>query len=272
MQYACGKLALAQALEASGADFWPRSWRIPGVAIESICEEAFENGDSMTLIIKPNQGSQGSGISMVQSRDSFLRALRHVPADGAIVQAYVDRPMLLDGCKWDMRIYVLLVPIPNCNEHAVFLEEEGLVRVCTEEYRSPTADNLQRSMVHLTNYSLNKFSARFVHGGDPNDATSGSKRVLSAVLQRLEEEHNGSFSAEACWQALGTLARHTAEAILGQLAATYPACQQAHQDRLKRCFHVIGLDVLLDEEGTAWLLEANGRPSLLVDEIHPIAG
>lgn len=272
MQYACGKVALAQALEQSAADFWPRSWRIPGVSIESICEEAFENGDSMTLIIKPDQGSQGSGISIVQSREHFLRALRHVPAEGAIVQTYVDRPMLLDRCKWDMRIYVLVVPIPNCSEHAIFLEEEGLVRVCTEEYRPPRADNLQRSMVHLTNYSLNKFSANFVHGGDPNDATSGSKRSLSAVLQLLEEEHGVGFSAQACWQALGNLARHTAEAIVGQLATTSLASPQLHQDKLSRCFHIIGLDVLLDEQGTPWLLEANGRPSLLVDEIHPIAG
>jgi len=271
MQDACGKVALAQALEESGADFWPRSWRVPGAPIESICEEAFEGENSMTLIIKPDQGSQGSGISMAQSRESFLRALRRVPAEGAIVQAYMDRPMLLDRCKWDMRIYVLLVPVPDGGEHAIFLLREGLVRVCTEEYQPPSADNLQRSMVHLTNYSLNKFSAQFVHGSDPNDATSGSKRVLSAVLQRLEEEHGG-FSAEACWQSLGALARHTSEALLRQLAAASSASLHMRQDKLNRCFHILGLDVLLDEEGAPWLLEANGRPSLLVDEIHPVAG
>lgn len=90
----------------------------------------------------------------------------------------------------------------------------------------------------------------------------GCKRTLSAVLRRLEEEANGSFSAEATWAGLGALARETVDAI----------SEQIDLSTAQRCFHILGLDVLLDATGRPWLLEANHRPSLLVDEVHPLAG
>jgi len=221
----------------------------------------------VTLIVKPDQGSQGSGISLAQSREELQRAVQNLPPEGAIVQEYIDRPLLLDGFKWDARIYVLIVPRPQ-GGHAVFLEEEGLVRVCTEAYEPPTAKNLQRSMVHLTNYSLNKFSDKYAHSDDAADAMTGCKRTLSAVLCRLEAEQP-SFSAALAWQMLGELARQTADVISEQLSAVAPAGSEM---RLSRCFHLLGLDVLLDMSGRPWLLEANYRPSMLVDEVHPMPG
>lgn len=34
--------------------------------------------------------------------------------------------------------------------------KDGLVRLCTEEYVAPTAENLGARCVHLTNYAVNK--------------------------------------------------------------------------------------------------------------------
>mmetsp|Transcript_145805 Transcript_145805/g.257168 ORF Transcript_145805/g.257168 Transcript_145805/m.257168 type:complete len:410 (+) Transcript_145805:33-1262(+) len=264
VQEACGKVALAEALQARGAVFWPRSWRVPQVSTEVICEEAFRgNSSSGTLIVKPDLGSQGSGISLAQSQQELGRVVKQLPPEGGIVQEYIDRPLLLDGFKWDARIYVLAFPHPG-GGWACFLAGEGLVRVCSEPYQQPTAANLQQSMVHLTNYSLNKYSDKYAHNSDPTDASHGCKRTLSAVLRRLEEQTESGFSAQAIWQALGQLSRETVEAVVAQLP-------DARDDRRDRCFHLLGLDILLDEAGRPWLLEANHRPSLLVDEIHPLA-
>jgi tubulin polyglutamylase TTLL6/13 len=267
VQDACGKIALAEALQARGSLFWPRSWRVPAIDPQAIAQEVFGHGRHATLIIKPDQGSQGCGISLAQSCVELQRAAQKLPVEGAIVQEYIDQPLLIDGFKWDARIYVLMVPHPQGN-YAIFLEQEGLVRMCSEVYEPPTSQNLQKAMVHLTNYSLNKFSEKYDHAGDPADATVGSKRCLSAVLQRLEIDCAG-FSSRSAWQALGALAHETADAICEQLSK---ANSHAHDEQLSRCFHLVGLDVLFDVSGRPWLLEANYRPSMMIDEVHPIAG
>jgi len=259
VQEACGKISLSEALQTRGAGFWPRSWRLPE-DVQRVCGEAF--GTPTTLIVKPDKGSQGCGIMLIQSEQELFQACKNLPPEGAIVQEYVDRPLLLDGFKWDARIYALLMPLPE-GGHAAFLLEEGLVRVCTEQYELPDSQNLQRSMVHLTNYSLNKFSQKYVHGEDTEDGGIGGKRTLSAVLQRLQATRNG-FSVEKSWQALDELTQVTLAEISRQVQGAEP--------KLSRCFHLVGLDVLLDEAGKAWLLEANYKPSLLVDEVHPLPG
>merc|ERR1712187_1035913 len=94
----------------------------------------------------------------------------------------------------------------------------------------------------------------------------GCKRTLSAVLQRLEADPDASFSVDAIWEALCVLTRQTVDAISQQVMASQRASEGA-----QRCFHIVGLDVLLDVQGKPWLLEANYRPSLLIDEVHPLA-
>merc|ERR1712187_295862 len=88
------------------------------------------------------------------------------------------------------------------------------------------------------------------------------------ILQRLEIECDG-FSAAAAWETLGALARETADVISEQLSMT---TSHGHGERLSRCFHLLGLDVLFDTSGRPWLLEANYRPSMMIDEVHPISG
>jgi len=38
----------------------------------------------------------------------------------------------------------------------VYINDEGLVRFCAEDYEVPNNENFKNSYMHLTNYSLNK--------------------------------------------------------------------------------------------------------------------
>ena len=64
-----------------------------------------------------------------------------------IAQQYLPAPLLVDGYKFDMRLYVLVL---SCSPLRVVLFKEGLARFCTERYRAPTESNMDDTYMHLT--------------------------------------------------------------------------------------------------------------------------
>ena len=80
------------------------------------------------FIAKPSVGCQGDGISLI-------RKLAEIPKHGTeewIVQPYIDKPLLLGGKKFDLRLYVL---ISSVEPYICYLSEEGLGRFCAEDYQ-----------------------------------------------------------------------------------------------------------------------------------------
>ena len=51
-----------------------------------------------------------------------------------MVQRYLPKPLLLNGLKFDLRLYVLLL---GTEGFPAFLSKEGLARFCTERYQAP---------------------------------------------------------------------------------------------------------------------------------------
>ena len=52
-----------------------------------------------------------------------------------IVSRYIKNPLLINGLKFDLRMYVLLTSV---NPLRVYLFEDGLVRFATEPYVTPS--------------------------------------------------------------------------------------------------------------------------------------
>jgi len=48
-----------------------------------------------------------------------------------VVSEYVGRPLLIDGYKFDLRVYVALLSI---NPLRVYIYEDGLARFATQKY------------------------------------------------------------------------------------------------------------------------------------------
>jgi hypothetical protein len=73
-----------------------------------------------------------------------------------------------------------------------YLADEGLVRLCTENYKMPTKENMKNMFMHLTNFCLNKNSDNYVLPGenflDDNGCDGASKRLLSTIWKTWEDE------------------------------------------------------------------------------------
>jgi tubulin polyglutamylase TTLL6/13 len=100
-----------------------------------------------------------------------------------VVQEYLTNPYLIDGLKFDMRIYVLLKSVWPLK---IFIYKEGLGRFATQRYERPGKHNLGDMMMHLTNYAINKRSPNFVYNQKEGKDNVGHKRSLSSVLKVSE--------------------------------------------------------------------------------------
>ena len=120
---------------------------------------------------------------------------------------YIANPLLVEGVKFDMRLYVLVTSFTPLH---IFFFGEGLARLCTEKYvqplpekkknektrkgavpyissyrlkmnmlivivRYPTDGNINDMLAHLTNTSLNCHSEKFAFSDDINDKTGHTR-------------------------------------------------------------------------------------------------
>jgi hypothetical protein len=105
--------------------FWPTSWVLPE-ELSAVPSNVYKH--ERALIFKPDEGTQGVGIHIILSRDELERRAAQARAGAVhVLQSYLHDPLLLDGYKFDMRLYVLVLSLDPLR---VFLCREGLVRVC----------------------------------------------------------------------------------------------------------------------------------------------
>ena len=126
----------------------------------------------------------------------------------AVAQEYLP-PLLLNGKKFDLRLYALLTSVDPLE---AYLHSEGLARFCAEPYEPPNDDNLRDAFKHLTNYSLNKKSTDFVHmSAAKYEAATGRVRLAKAMATEV------------------TAAEATAAATVGAAAAAAPTAAAAKE-------------------------------------------
>ena len=247
-----------QLLFPNDFSFYPRTWILPDEYGE-LLEFATKEKKSPTFILKPDGGSQGDGIFLTQNvHDVHMSTAL---AKSSVVQEYIAEPYLLEKFKFDLRIYVVLKSLEPLQ---VYICREGMARFCTEHYQPPTPKNIFKTYMHLTNYSLNKHSPRYIQS-DAGD--KGSKRKLSAVFRQLEKE---GCNIRHLWAEIDKVACQTIIAILPILKLQNQIIT-AEMKRKLRSFQILGFDILLDKDLKPILLEVNSSPSLRIDHEEEVS-
>lgn len=123
-------MTLGKRLFPSHFAFYPPSWNLPE-DFASMQKEL--SGSTGALIVKPDDGAQGDGIFLATSFDNLMSHLRSVSLQTPMmVQRYLAQPLLLEGLKFDLRVYVFIASIEPLE---VWVCREGLARFCTEKVK-----------------------------------------------------------------------------------------------------------------------------------------
>ncbi|XP_048225443.1 tubulin polyglutamylase TTLL13 [Perognathus longimembris pacificus] len=236
-----------QKLYPTEYNIFPRTWCLP--ADYGDFQSYGRQRKTRTYICKPDSGCQGRGIFITRNPREIK------PGEHMICQQYISKPFLIDGFKFDMRIYVL---ITSCDPLRIFMYEEGLARFATMPYVEPTHNNLEDVCMHLTNYAINKHNENFVR-----DESMGSKRKLSTLNAWLRE-HN--YDPRELWGDIEDIIIKTIISAHSVLRHNYRTCfPQYLSGGTCACFEILGFDVLLDHKMKPWLLEVNHSPSFTTD-------
>ena len=232
-------------------DFVPETWLLPGDMDQ--VKNYFVKHPSGSLIIKPTTGAQGKGISIALSSTDLIFTQE------SVAQAYITNPLLINGLKFDLRIYALII---CCEPLRVLIYQEGLVRLCTAPYSPPSALNQNCQYMHLTNYAVNRDSDSYVPSDDTNDEAS-SKRTLSWLWSWLELQ---GHDPTRIWSKICDIIVKTLISIQASLASAYNLCKTDDLNKTPfTCFEVLGFDIILRDTLEPVLLEVNHMPSLSTD-------
>lgn len=132
----------------------------------SQCREFFEqpNASKQTWILKPTSRYGGDGIRLVRGTDDLEKVKREFTPchkyhpelkedNRFVIQEYIERPLLLHGRKFDVRMYMLLAS----TKPFMLLYRPGYIRAALQMYNLTNTTDLSR---HLTNTHVQELSYR----------------------------------------------------------------------------------------------------------------
>ena len=143
-------------------NFIPKTYILPKEY--STLVDLMEKENRQTWIVKPSASSQGRGIFITDNIEDIN------PKIPQVVCQYIENPLLYNGFKFDLRVYVAITSICPLR---IYVYREGLARLATMLYNSIPENSASNKCTHLTNYSINKHNPNFkMNNGDDNEFAS----------------------------------------------------------------------------------------------------
>uniref|UniRef100_A0A096MCE3 Tubulin tyrosine ligase like 10 n=1 Tax=Poecilia formosa TaxID=48698 RepID=A0A096MCE3_POEFO len=208
-------------------------------------------------ICKPTGLNRGKGIFLLKNQEDVaefrlkLQKMEELQADRKtphrriqphIVQRYIQKPLLLNDRKFDVRSYLL---IASTAPYMVFFRH-GYVRLTCDVY-DPTSKNLS---AHLTNQYMQKRNPLY---SQVKEDTVWSMESFNAYVNERLQVAKG---LPRDW-VLGAFTKRMQQIMTQCFFAV-----KTKLDCRPGFFDLIGCDFMIDEDFKVWLLEMNCNPAL----------
>jgi len=210
-------------------------------------------------IVKPPGKNNGSGIHVINHVDEIPETEEDI-----CIQRYIVNPYLIKKCKFDLRIYVLVTSLEPLR---IFIYDEGLVRFAVNDY-TLDPEQIKDKKIHVTNFDVNKNSAKFLHNTDPLEP-EGHKWTLTGLWKYMGSEINrgNCLNLISMWEKVKEL---VIKSLLCGLTSIKDELKPGCKKELRSTYNfykIFGYDVLLDSNRNPHLIEINSRPAALSDKL-----
>ncbi|CAM9781082.1 unnamed protein product [Ectocarpus sp. 8 AP-2014] len=232
-------------------------------------------GPANAWVVKPAGLSCGRGVEVASSLRALVSACRQLEWK-AVVQKYVERPLLVQGYKFDIRQWVL---VTSCNPLVVWGFDESYTRFSSRPF-TMDAPSLSDRLVHLCNHSVQKQQNR---RGDESCAASASATANGVNDDSSSSKEAGSGggretlpsgSQQNMWTA-GQLRNHLQqrfqghdvfqEVVVPRIRSVVVQTLLGVREELEmkgRAVEWLGFDLMVAEDLRVMLIEVNVSPDV----------
>ena len=204
----------------------------------------FKNGVEYNFtnqIIEENQTKENNeqNTKLNYSNNNFNKDEKLYNCNKIIIQKYIENPLLYQGRKCDMRIWVLIT-----HEMKVFIFKEGHLKTCSVEYDI----NSKNAFTHITNYSFQKYNDSFEKFEKGNE-------VPFYEFQKYINETYPDLNYDIKINLMSQI-KEIVNLTMRSVAEKININGRKHQ------FEIFGYDFMLDSDFNLFLIEVNTNPGL----------
>lgn len=189
-------------------------------------------------ILKPENENQGRGIEIISSYKQLVSTLMQKKGDSYIIQKYIEKPMLYQGRKFDIRILGFID-----NDRNFYVYKQCYLRTSSDNYTL----NSNSKFIHLTNNCFQMNSENY------QKHESDNQIPYCTFLEYLDQ----------CGTKYANVDKGHIMQRMKDLMIDCHMAAQANLDPRRRAgykLEIVGFDFILDEDLRVWLIECNTCP------------
>ena len=203
-------------------------------------------------VLKRTNLNRGRQMKVLSNLDEIIKEINLMfeekKPNNLIIQKYIEDPLLYNGRKFDIRIWVLFTYLSKDSKYEIYVFKEGHLKACSDNFNIDS-DNL---FIHLTNYSVQKYNKNF------SKVEIGNEISFQMFQKELIRQNSGKNFKKDIFPEIIKIIGITAKATKNKINIM----------NRKNCFEIFGYDFILDTSFKPFLLEINTNPGL--EESSPL--
>jgi len=228
----------------ASSDFWPQGYILP-TEYESFLNSGHiddeTSNDQKKWIIKERSGYGSNGNTIVSKNE--VQTLFDI--EPILCQRLVEPPMLLNGYKFSLRVYVVYFPsVQDDKDAEVYISHQGLAKFAAKRYDITSTKSNTNDDQYMTN------SGR----GDGRSSKQTSLKVLKSEFQK-----NG-LDYDQMWNDIEQSVQQVMQGYLNN--CQHGDSSSCYRVGLLNIPKILGFDFILDSSLNPFLLENNRFPGL----------